>query len=655
MAKAFPGAPLTKKPEGTRGAFEYPPLPDAGSGSLRLIQIESGQGLGSQDGIYCTMICTQSWRKNMKYDCLSYCWGEGGKKRQIFVRTSDGPDSHYQPFLVTENLLSALTSLQETHAAKWLWIDAISINQGDLAERSAQVAMMKEIYSRAASVIIWLGECTATLNKASSIISSIAIRFRDDTTRTAESIIGNGSLALSTSDIGWMEQYTSRQLPEAAVRESYECVANFFSLQWFRRVWVLQEAFSNKKITARLGQLSLPWGSILLAALWQSFLTRRYTTYLGRAEDDGGHQGAGYLPELWFGLLHNRAPRGLSMVELVCRARDFQASDPRDKCFALLGLANDITSPNSQTPNMRPDYSKSKVDVYTGFAREMILMMDNLDILSAVDTFSVGRPQNDIISWMPDFDVCIATIRGLGFPRKYNAAFSTAVDHSTVTNNSPGSTALSLSGFIIDQVGPQMTSVLTMGKDLNLHADTEDALMTIWEKHLCSHRQGSAEDAVLQSYIHTLTAAGFALYTDFRAYPLGKVVPSREVPSLVADFAAYFARIDPAFASLRNASHLRRLVERGDPDQFAVLAGKACHERKFFITRDGRMGLCPRNARPGDAIAILYGGSVPYVLRELGEGKWYFVGECYVDGMMFGEAEELKRTRGIQDQVFNIA
>ncbi|KAF2830838.1 HET-domain-containing protein, partial [Ophiobolus disseminans] len=38
-----------------------------------------------------------------------------------------------------------------------LWIDAICINQSDLLERNHQVAQMRDVYTKAESVIAWLG------------------------------------------------------------------------------------------------------------------------------------------------------------------------------------------------------------------------------------------------------------------------------------------------------------------------------------------------------------------------------------------------------------------------------------------------------------------------------------------------------------------
>ena len=47
-----------------------------------------------------------------------------------------------------------LTQAGITH----LWVDALCINQDDQEERARQIAMMGDIYSHAANVIVWLGE-----------------------------------------------------------------------------------------------------------------------------------------------------------------------------------------------------------------------------------------------------------------------------------------------------------------------------------------------------------------------------------------------------------------------------------------------------------------------------------------------------------------
>jgi hypothetical protein len=81
---------------------------------------------------------------------------------------------------------------------------------------------------------------------------------------------------------------------------------------------------------------------------------------------------------------------------------------------------------------------------------------------------------------------------------------------------------------------------------------------------------------------------------------------------------------------------------------FERLADKACNGRRFFVTRRGFMGIGPLRARTGDAIAILKGGNVPYILRhdreEVPDDKqgnlpktFKLVGEAYIHGLSDGQ------------------
>jgi hypothetical protein len=121
------------------------------------------------------------------YEALSYTWGDP----LVFYRNEDGnaaPDEWYKPSYnnicnghpvsVTANLSTALlarrnvaTKLTGSDGDKWakelektryrrqehVSIDAICINQMDLAEREAQVSIMARIYSQATVVNAWLG------------------------------------------------------------------------------------------------------------------------------------------------------------------------------------------------------------------------------------------------------------------------------------------------------------------------------------------------------------------------------------------------------------------------------------------------------------------------------------------------------------------
>ncbi|MCJ1259478.1 hypothetical protein MMC24_007316 [Lignoscripta atroalba] len=72
--------------------------------------------------------------------------------------------------------------------------------------------------------------------------------------------------------------------------------------------------------------------------------------------------------------------------------------------------------------------------------------------------------------------------------------------------------------------------------------------------------------------------------------------------------------------------------------------------RRLFITRKGRLGLGPPQTVGGEKIFVLYGGKAPFVLRAktektINDGPvpcYELVGDCYVHGIMDGEAMDLK-------------
>ena len=52
------------------------------------------------------------------------------------------------------------------------------------------------------------------------------------------------------------------------------------------------------------------------------------------------------------------------------------------------------------------------------------------------------------------------------------------------------------------------------------------------------------------------------------------------------------------------------------------------------------MGRVPHGSAVGDIICILLGGNVPFVIRECSEGRFRLIGECYIHGIMDGDAME---------------
>jgi hypothetical protein len=86
------------------------------------------------------------------YEALSCVWG-GERTETVYCDNCT--------FKVTPNLVSALSRLRQTMPMlsfhRTLWADSIRIDQDDVIERGHQVRLMRDIYSHAAKVIVWLG------------------------------------------------------------------------------------------------------------------------------------------------------------------------------------------------------------------------------------------------------------------------------------------------------------------------------------------------------------------------------------------------------------------------------------------------------------------------------------------------------------------
>jgi hypothetical protein len=81
-----------------------------------------------------------------------------------------------------------------------------------------------------------------------------------------------------------------------------------------------------------------------------------------------------------------------------------------------------------------------------------------------------------------------------------------------------------------------------------------------------------------------------------------------------------------------------------DPEREYFLA-KVCNaleagmtRRCMTVTKQGYIGAIPQESQRGDLICVLFGCSVPVVLRKRIGGEYFFIGECYLHGFMDSEA-----------------
>lgn len=75
---------------------------------------------------------------------------------------------------------------------------------------------------------------------------------------------------------------------------------------------------------------------------------------------------------------------------------------------------------------------------------------------------------------------------------------------------------------------------------------------------------------------------------------------------------------------------------------------------KFSISKDQRLCMVPDDAAAGDIICVLFGAQTPYVLRPYKKNAFRLVGECYVHGIMEGQALTQFERKSYKRQKFKI-
>lgn len=112
----------------------------------------------------------------LEYEYLSYAWGENECDRSITLNNSS--------FVVSSTLHIALEHLRHPSQERKIWIEAVCINQADIFERNAQVAIMGLIYSNATRVVVWIGLLTESSELAMEFLDMMATGSTDENPHT---------------------------------------------------------------------------------------------------------------------------------------------------------------------------------------------------------------------------------------------------------------------------------------------------------------------------------------------------------------------------------------------------------------------------------------------------------------------------------------
>lgn len=592
------------------------------------------------------------------YKALSYVWGDpsnaGDSGNTLEIGNSKVP--------ITTNLQMALRQLRSLAGDTiiTLWVDAVCINQADLDERTHQVSMMRDIYASAERVIIWLGEAD---NESDEAFDALHLLSTHDPRR--------GDVTV-----------------EAELQSTMSLYSGFFSglashRPWFSRVWIIQElAMAKQDPLVVCGKKSTSWSMFMKA--WK-FIAKVQLSELGtvrRKGQDGDGRTSGpkmtegkhlaeednievvtklkidVLDDLYEGI---KSQGGESLRKLLMISRTSEATDPRDRIYALLGLLKPNTIESGSESDIIVDYRKPTSAVYADAVAHIFAQGEGPYFLSTVflpgissapptiPSFPPMIDQPNLPSWVPDFSRQIvgkATQPScISFQPPAGAGASGAGADCINGKRLDDNRTLQVEGLLVDTIvkvvflGSSLESCISQLPDI-------ESLAAMSKQQLC----GLGSD--LSHHIERLR----------NKEPLWRVLVSNK---------RFMSGYDPA-PSTYEAMHLG-LLNRADKG--AQLGSKAHYnqgseyeqslrsrlgQKSFFTTKNGFFGTCVPASQEGDIIAILFGSPVPFVLRPgplsvevdgIERSVHWLIGASYVGGIMNGEMVDELYCEDLMDSI----
>ncbi|KAL8375654.1 hypothetical protein RB595_006981 [Gaeumannomyces hyphopodioides] len=266
----------------------------------------------------------------VSYEALSYTWGDTSAAPQhILVNGGVLP--------VTANLHCALVHLRQSKHDRVLWIDAICIDQENHRERTHQVDLMKRIYGQAERVLIWLGPATFKTRIAMPYLLQVDQAVRQSGRR------------LDMPD-AWRDEFERSGQGSTAAAMAHPMLPALFESPWFRRIWVIQEAASAKAALVMYGHDAVPARTFAMLSTLPSVHI-----------PEGAKAALEVMPSPLKKMSWWRDSRDL--LTLLCKFTNYEATDPRDKVYALLG----ISETGDGESRIKPDYSVTE----TGIRRQV--------------------------------------------------------------------------------------------------------------------------------------------------------------------------------------------------------------------------------------------------------------------------------------------
>jgi hypothetical protein len=339
------------------------------------------------------------------YHAISYTWGKSRAKNRVLV--VDG-----SAFYCHEATYNALYHFSSVWKSQLVWIDYICIDQSNEEEKGGQVELMRHIYSRAREVRVQMmppsgqGAVLADTNGVGVLIRRLAW-FVSDLNPSPQELV----------------DFLHREIETFGERRWSDLV-DFFANPWFTRAWIIQEVVAGSPVEVYYKNRYINWESMSLAAGVISEpellpLLRRCQNGLQARKNAISFSGVLRIRHFHLKYrthapyLHSD-PMVLALFQvslrfkvtplsfLLSQCSSFEATDLKDKVYALLGLAIDTDFCNRRL--LWPNYLKSLPTVLEDTARHLVEGRMYFDVLSYVGVgLRSGVRTPGIPSWVPDW------------------------------------------------------------------------------------------------------------------------------------------------------------------------------------------------------------------------------------------------------------
>ncbi|KAF4778590.1 hypothetical protein HER10_EVM0007452 [Colletotrichum scovillei] len=629
----------------------------------------------------------------LSYAALSYVWGSATDTTPIEIEGAS--------FSVTLNLHAALQQLQMDSVDSWLWIDALCIEQANLEEKSWQISTMRKIFSGADMVYVWLGPGNEKSDLAMDFISrtgttlqkydavDLRSRFRDNPevrvyiqerfSPQGEAISPSESRTTVEEAYRMTEDSTPQEKSEVDKTEPlmrfkmavYDVLCDFFGhrslrtseairdlldREYWQRIWIIQEvvlARSTSVVIAGDRSVLLDTFDAALKILWD-------------------HRGAVNLDhQSWtrFTLPISGKLRGMKSLEVRHQRRrgvrvrledilweltvaperpHYSATDPRDLLFGLLGILKE-----SEKHSSRVDYSLSMEGVFINITTTILDSPGGGPSRFRLDSTVPGDRNGTLPTWVPDWQA-IGQYGVFTWPINYSHEFKAAAQRKQRRKASDclviqdGRTSILQEGCYVDEVTQVMAAPKWEQADvytaLRLKRP-DDWFFSIIEFVGLGPEPDPEEDHIWR----ILRRADYQKIKDNRRYTITVEVTdlwrrimrvqSLDAATLTTEEKEFIIADTPSRTLPRSHEHIS--VTDEDLSRFARdvrgYLGAINRNRTLFKTAKGRIGLGHVGVEVDDVVTLIWGASCPVVLKERSEGHFYFGGDAYLDGMMFGE------------------